>query len=1264
MKKGFSLALLAILLVNIFAFLGAVTATPTGVYVDKISFSVISQDDQQIQALLDDNIDLIGNTINPDFFATLTGAEDIEVVTTMRNGYGNLIFNCIKYPFNFTAFRRAFAFAFDKEYIADSIWDGFAYPGDSPVPLVNPFSCEGLLPYTYYESNVALGNATLDAAGFLDIDADGYREAPDGSEVSVTIEVAQSSSIAIEIGQVAADAFNSLGIDASSVPTDFYDYLNRLYFHGDFDMVFLGQSFSNFDVDWLAYDYWSEYADEPYQNFPMFQNVTYDSWRDQLLHAVEYEGVYEAAFEMQEILVYECPVVICYENTYLSAYRTDRFEGHVNQVGVGVANWWTYYSVHQSSSGGTFRTGISLDVDSFNFMGSSSASSDLVNMEMWDSLLRTGPDGEDVFWLAQSYLAETHDDNPAVPVGYTRFTFDIVDNATWTDGTPLDAEDIAYTMNYYRDAPGNPYGVNLAEMTASYAPTSSSFVIEFASESYWHLHTFCYKPILPKHIFQVIGTSGWNTWNPSPPSQEMVTSGPFNVSYYAIGDFIELSRTSNYFRGVDISELESPYITPQDDISYIFGSVDNEIVWTVSDSNPDTYVIYRDANLIESDIWSNGTISIDVDGLTLGKHNFTIVISDTTGFSASDTVFVDVVLSTTNTGRIIFDYSHGQYNPNVYEYDQMLGDNLTAMGYDVVWTYGGLNETILSDADGLVIAPIYGTENGFTTAEADAIVNWYNSEPKLLWIGFDSDYAGYTYINDNMIQILSRIDSHVYGEPTGVEDPTENAGAAYRSIANGTTDSPFVSSIVEGVDYVLFHGPTCLYGSTAANPTAGTVSLEDTSINNVYPLLYYGAGATIVDGDSVPPIVHSDGQIGAFVACALETNAGSSGSGIVITSAESPYGGYRPMHIYEYYGRSLTGDRFVRQAIDFGMEHITDTSPPVILPPDDLVYDEGTTGNFIEWVAADHNPMSYSLFLDEALLHSGPWNSSSEIFSINVDGLSVAVHNYTLVLEDLMGHSATDTVLVEVVDEDAPLITHPSDVSYSEGSSGYKIQWQGTDNRPSSYKVYKNGFPFLSGSWNSSSDTITVDIDGLSLGQYNFTIILTDLGDFKTTDTVWVFVFDTTKPSINHIGDMQYTEGELGNILLWIPSDTHPLSYEIYRNSTILFSGLWNTTGEAIVLSVDDLSPGIYNYSIIVYDTSGNLDYDNVFVTVIASTNTATTTTSTTTTTTDSTWTTNDSSLPPVVQPDDIMRNIMFVFTIISVLTVIILVVYLIRLRS
>ena len=280
--------------------------------------------------------------------------------------------------------------------------------------------------------------------------------------------------------------------------------------------------------------------------------------------------------------------------------------------------------------------------------------------------------------------------------------------------------------------------------------------------------------------------------------------------------------------------------------------------------------------------------------------------------------------------KVVFDYSHGQFSTKLYNTtDQQLAENLTALGYSVVWAYGGINDTILSDAVGLVLGSVYGEANAYAQSEIQAIADWFNQGKRFLWVGCDSDYSG-AYINDNMTAILEAVGSHVYPEPTSIEDPVSNCGAGYRPVANKTSDDAYVADIVEGTTKVLMHGPTLLYGSDSDTPgeNVSAVALETTTIDNVYPLLYYGGNATIVDHDILYPYAHKDGDKGEFVAATLEVKAGEAGDGVIIVSGASPYGDYQPMCSWEYHDVELDGYNLVINGITKGISIAYDLAHP------------------------------------------------------------------------------------------------------------------------------------------------------------------------------------------------------------------------------------------------------------------------------------------------------------------------------------------------
>ncbi|MHA2136048.1 MAG: ABC transporter substrate-binding protein, partial [Candidatus Thorarchaeota archaeon] len=496
-----------------------------GPWIDKIVFDVITQDDQQVLALQNDEVDIIDSFISPDFVPVIESSENVDTLSSLRNGYGLVEINTAKYPFNITNFRRAAAFSLDKQAIQQDIFEGLSQAHDSVVPFTNPFTVEGQLPYTYYEANPAEGNRLLDLEGFVDIDDDGWREAPNGDPIDVLVEAASSSNVAQEVGTFMAEALHDIGIQARMEPTDFYEYLNRIYFHGDFDMVFYANTWGSFDVDWLG--------------------ITWDGANA------------------------DSPRIIMYENEYIFAFRDDTFTGFVNDRLSGAAGYWTNMAVNLIDGGpfgGTFRWAQSLDINTFNYLGSSSSGYTIEVLEniAGDSLMVVDWDGYWRNWLAEDIVTETHADNTAVTDGYTRFTVDMLQNATWSDGESITAEDVAFSLNFLRDAPGNPYGPDLQYMTAAYSPTPYTLVVEFNTESYWNLHNFAAKPIIPKHFFEDIPIAEWNLWQPDPLVDEYITSGPFYVSDRVEGEFTELTYNPDFVFAPDrtVPTTETTTTTP------------------------------------------------------------------------------------------------------------------------------------------------------------------------------------------------------------------------------------------------------------------------------------------------------------------------------------------------------------------------------------------------------------------------------------------------------------------------------------------------------------------------------------------------------------------------------------------------------------------------------------------------------------------------------------------------------------------------------
>jgi ABC-type transport system substrate-binding protein len=520
----------------------------TGPYIDKIIYKVISDQDQRILALQTGDIELDTNFFDPSIhLLTLQADPNISIANTLRNGYWHMTINCAKYPLNISGFRRAFAFAFNKTRAADEIADGFAQIQDSIVPYQNPWCIEEKLAPHYYNPQPNIGNQILDDLGFQINFTTGYRETPEGIPFHIRVGYG-CSSLYQTCAQIGVDALESLHIDAVTVSRCVNDEQTTWQ---ACDMIPFAVNFYDSNLDWLGDEYWSVNADEDMEkNACNFQNDTFDYWREILLNSSSEEEVYEAVTQMQEILHYEVPRLVLFQNIYMMAYRNDKFTGHVEDLIKSITNPWTMRKIHKldGTSGGEVSIAINDGPNSFNIYVTNSANSAAILENLWPSLYSFGPNLNPYPDLAESMLTETHADNPSVPAGHTRFTVDIIQNATWNDGEPLTAEDVAFTFIYILGSGvyGNPAINELESLVAAYAPSTYRAVLEFSTESYWQFSHFAYTPIIPKHIFngeEGIGYEGWDSWNPIfNPSEPNVNCGPFTFSTYEAGEFYEIVK--------------------------------------------------------------------------------------------------------------------------------------------------------------------------------------------------------------------------------------------------------------------------------------------------------------------------------------------------------------------------------------------------------------------------------------------------------------------------------------------------------------------------------------------------------------------------------------------------------------------------------------------------------------------------------------------------------------------------------------------------
>lgn len=520
--------------------------------------------------MLNDEIDLFLGFYDEFNSLMLEPDPDIDLYQAPGNAYWCIKINCDSraYPLNISGFRRAFAYAFDKSRVTTEIFEGLVSPHDSIIPQTSSFCIEEELQWNYYSNQTDIGNQILDDLGFH-IDPDtGWRDDPNGNSFEIEIWY-RSRPIADQIAQIGADALNELHVRTAVSLAPFN------YSPDHYEMMVRNCNFRSNDVDWLGDDIWGEFSGPGAQIPHYFSNTSFDLAIEELLQGVSYNDVFDAAAEIQRIVHYNVPRLVVCPRVFLQPYRTTTFDGHIQDVTRGVSGPWSLCNVRNNSGtmGGTVRIGY-IDYIShpnypyvpqyFNFYVTNTLFTNAYFENLLPTLYSIGPELELIPNLAESVTIETHSDNVAVPEGHTRLTFDIVSNATWADGVPVTAQDVVLTSMYELESGiyGNPAAQELEDLIAAYAPTPTRAVVEFRTESYWHLSNYATRKVIPKHIFNNIdgiGCEEWYTWNPIiDETDPIITCGPFNIGNYVVGDWYEIVKNPNYHYNVsEIPEVET-----------------------------------------------------------------------------------------------------------------------------------------------------------------------------------------------------------------------------------------------------------------------------------------------------------------------------------------------------------------------------------------------------------------------------------------------------------------------------------------------------------------------------------------------------------------------------------------------------------------------------------------------------------------------------------------------------------------------------------
>ncbi|MDH5402309.1 MAG: hypothetical protein OEZ01_01375 [Candidatus Heimdallarchaeota archaeon] len=101
------------------------------------------------------------------------------------------------------------------------------------------------------------------------------------------------------------------------------------------------------------------------------------------------------------------------------------------------------------------------------------------------------------------------------------------------------------------------------------------------------------------------------------------------------------------------------------------------------------------------------------------------------------------------------------------------------------------------------------------------------------------------------------------------------------------------------------------------------------------------------------------------------------------------------------------------------------------------------------------------------------------------------------------------------------------------------------------------------------SGTYSINVDNLSIGVYNHTIVVYDLFGNISFDTVFVKVGSNHLPSVVGHDDVTYYIGTTGHIINWTIGAQFPGVYDLYFDDTIIQAGI-SWVNDTIIVGVNE----------------------------------------------------------------------------------------------
>jgi hypothetical protein len=469
------------------------------------------------------------------------------------------------------------------------------------------------------------------------------------------------------------------------------------------------------------------------------------------------------------------------------------------------------------------------------------------------------------------------------------------------------------------------------------------------------------------------------------------------------------------------------------------GSSDSTIIWSGVTSYPVSYELSANSTVLEQGPWDGSDIQLDLNNLSIGRHNVFLEFTNATGTVNTDSFWVTVNPSanpefinspsdtaidwnsTTTMSWSVFDHSPTQWslyrNGELNQSGSWNGGNHIIDLYNITMVLQDVASNVVSSTAWLDVIP--PSPPVLTEAPDSDIIEWAKQTEQYSW-----EVHGGThwmiYRNGTLLKEDAKEEPTITLKIKDWQADGWRLGN-YNITLIVSDDSYSISSTIWLTVYVDFGDA---YVDSVVTARSSWYSYGENALgtpDNEYASLFedYGPGHITLDmGENEGilndvgndfEIISSGGNYSVSVSpdldqAFLEFGVFSGTQGFDLASIA--YNTIRFIQIEMRSSETVFLDAIVALNYD---EQGSDDKSPVIAQLDNIEIWTNQTPYEFEWQASDMTPWNYSIYINGTLKSQGPWNGHAIVYPF-----AEAPGNWEVRLDvyDLFGNHASSVVIV------------------------------------------------------------------------------------------------------------------------------------------------------------------------------------------------------------------------------------------------------------